>query len=145
VATGEWLVGFPVLFRVLTDWIIGPLPAGKAIELHPVAYAGWVGIFVTALNLVPIGQLDGGHVLYALLRRKAHLVASVLMWAALVAMFLTQSFQYFFMLLLIVMIGPMHPPTGDDDVPLGTGRVILGWLTLSFIIIGFTPTPFGVR
>ena len=136
-------LGEPLLFQFLAKWIFGPLPPGTDIYLHPLAYAGWVGILITALNLFPIGQLDGGHVLYALLRRKAHLVASILLGAAVAAAILTQNYQYGLMLVLLLVIGPHHPPTSNDDMPLGTGRIILGWLTLMFVIVGFTPTPFS--
>jgi membrane-associated protease RseP (regulator of RpoE activity) len=136
-------LGEPLLFQFLASWFFGPLPEGQDIFLHPLAYAGWVGVFITALNLFPIGQLDGGHVLYALLRKKAHLVASSLLLVAVGAVLLTQNYQWGLMLVLLVMIGPNHPPTSNDDVPLGTGRIVLGWLTLMFVIIGFTPTPFS--
>jgi membrane-associated protease RseP (regulator of RpoE activity) len=91
---------------------------------------------------MPISQLDGGHVLYALLRQKAYFVTSTLLALAVAAMFLTQSYQWALMLFLLVLVGPNHPPTADDNVPLGTGRIVLGWLTLAFVLIGFTPTPF---
>ena len=136
-------LGEPLLFKFLAAWIFGPLPAGQTILLHPLAYAGWVGIFITALNLIPISQLDGGHVLYALLRQKAHIVATVLLGTAIVAVVLTQNYQWLLMLFLLVIIGPNHPPTGNDDMPLGTGRIVLGCLTLMFVIVGFTPTPFS--
>jgi membrane-associated protease RseP (regulator of RpoE activity) len=135
-------LGSPLLFQWLGDWILGPVPPGHDIYLHPVAYAGWVGIFITALNLIPISQLDGGHVLYALLRRKAHIVAQLLLIGALVGMMVTGNWNWLLMILLLMFIGPNHPPTADDSMPLGTGRTILGWLTLCFIFIGFTPYPF---
>jgi membrane-associated protease RseP (regulator of RpoE activity) len=139
---GVHKLGTPLLFQWLGDWILGPTPPGHDIYLHPMAYAGWVGIFITALNLIPIGQLDGGHVLYALLRRKAHIVAQLLMIAALVAMIVTGNWAWLLMLVLLMLMGPNHPPTADDSVPLGRGRTILGWLTLCFIFVGFTPDPF---
>jgi membrane-associated protease RseP (regulator of RpoE activity) len=137
-------LGEPLLFQFLETLVFGPLPAGKTIALGPLGYAGWVGIFITALNLFPISQLDGGHVLYALLRRKAHLVARLVLGSAILAVLLTQSYQWLPMLFLLILIGPTHPPTHDDSVPLGTGRIILGWLTLCFVIVGFTPTPFAM-
>ncbi len=142
IRPGAEELGEPLLFKFLAAWLIGPLPAGHTILLHPLAYAGWVGIFITGLNLIPISQLDGGHVLYALLRKKAHIVATALLFIAIAFVFLTQNYGWLLMLFLLVMVGPNHPPTGNDDIPLGTGRTILGWLTLSFVIIGFTPTPF---
>jgi len=136
------LLGEPLLFRWLGHWILGPLPPGHDIFLHPMAYAGWVGIFITALNLMPIGQLDGGHVLYALLRRKAHVVAQLLIIGAALSMIITNNWTWSLMLILLMFMGPNHPPTANDAMPLGTGRTILGWLTLGFIFIGFTPRPF---
>jgi membrane-associated protease RseP (regulator of RpoE activity) len=136
------VLGEPLLFKLLAYWIVGPLPADKTIALGPLAYAGWVGMFITALNLMPVSQLDGGHVIYALLRRKAYYVTSTLLAAAVLGMLWTQNYQWVLMLMLIMFIGPNHPPTADDSVPLGTPRIILGWFSLAFVIVGFTPTPF---
>ncbi len=141
-AADQYALGSPLLFQWLKSWLFGTLPEGKTIALHPLGFAGWVGIFITALNLFPIGQLDGGHVLYAILRRKAHIVASTLLLAAILAVVFTGAYQWALMLFLLVMIGPNHPPTANDNEPLGTPRIVLGWLTLAFVVIGFTPTPF---
>ena len=65
------MLGDPLLFKFLVRTIFGELPASQDVALHPLAYAGWVGVLITSLNLVPIGQLDGGHILYAILRRKS--------------------------------------------------------------------------
>jgi membrane-associated protease RseP (regulator of RpoE activity) len=103
-----------------------------------------VGLLITALNLIPIGQLDGGHVLYSLLRRKAHTVAMALLVVVAVAIVVLGYTWWTLMLILLILMGPNHPPTGGEDVPLGTWRVILGWLTLALIPIGFTPNPFAL-
>jgi membrane-associated protease RseP (regulator of RpoE activity) len=142
---GDLMIGVPPLFRMLSAWILEPPAQGWCITLHPIAFAGWVGLLITALNLMPIGQLDGGHVLYALLRTKAHKVASMLLLAAAVAVLGFGYWGWTLMLCLLMLMGPIHPPTADDNVPLGTGRIILGWLTLAFIPIGFTPTPIVFR
>jgi membrane-associated protease RseP (regulator of RpoE activity) len=136
------VLGKPLLFTWLTNLIYGPIPFGFEM-VGPLARAGLVGLFITALNLFPIGQLDGGHVLYALLRRKAHVVATILLTAAavMVVWHIDQLGGWMLMIFLLAMMGPRHPPTANDDVPLGTGRIILGWLTLAFLLIGFTPTP----
>ena len=133
----EWMIG----------WIHQPLQPGEDIILNPILFAGWVGIFITALNLVPIGQLDGGHILYCLLGRKAHRVARALYVGA-VAFVVFQVLRghneyaaWTLMLILVGFMGTRHPPTADDRVPLGTTRVILGWLTLAFIFVGFVPSP----
>ena len=79
------ILGTSILFSQLTQMLVEPLPDGQYINLHPMAVAGWVGLLLTSLNLVPIGQLDGGHILYGLMRRRAHLVATLLLTAAAVA------------------------------------------------------------
>jgi membrane-associated protease RseP (regulator of RpoE activity) len=139
------LLGEPILFKWLSYWVFGPLGANQDIALHPIGVAGWVGIFITALNLIPIGQLDGGHILYSLLRRKAHPVASALLLGAMAAVILAGYWAWTLMILLLVLMGPKHPPTANDYVPLGRGRIVLGWLTLLFIPLGFTPTPFSLK
>ena len=125
-------------------WIVkavrGDWPAGMVLE-SAILDAGWVGIFITALNLIPIGQLDGGHILYTLIGKKAHHVARGLIVGSLVYMFLTANPTYILMLFLILMMGPYHPPTSNDRAPLGKFRIVLGWLTLAFILVGFTPVP----
>jgi membrane-associated protease RseP (regulator of RpoE activity) len=132
-------LGAPLLFKGLAYLTLG---STTHIALHPIAFAGWVGIFITALNLIPIGQLDGGHILYALLRQKAHIVAQLLLLGAIAAVFIGRYWGWSLMLILLMLIGPIHPPTANDNVPLGTTRTVLGWVSLMFVIIGFTPTPF---
>ncbi len=144
---GSQLYGDPLLFSFMANWILGPIPNGYEVVVDPMAFAAWVGLLVTSLNLIPIGQLDGGHILYALLRRKAHKVATFLLFAAL--FLVIWKWQYLggwiLMIVLLMIMGPIHPPTADDEEPLGVGRMILGWLTLAFIVIGFTPTPIVMR
>lgn len=133
-------LGEPLLFQAMAHLTLGPLPEGKDIILHPMAFAGWVGLLITAINLFPIGQLDGGHVLYAVLRGWARPVAQLLLLAAVVAVAWFGLWGWTLMLMLLVLMGP-HPPTADDDVPLGGFRYVLGWLVLALIPFGFTPTP----
>jgi membrane-associated protease RseP (regulator of RpoE activity) len=140
---GGWILGEPLLFKFLGYLVFGPIPAGSTVVLHPVAYAGWVGIFITALNLFPIGQLDGGHVLYALLLRRAHGVAQGFLMAVMIAVVVWGYWGWTLMILLLMWMGPIHPPTANDQVPLGRTRTILGWATLAFMPLGFTPVPFS--
>ncbi len=145
-------LGEPLIFRLLTWLIKGPRPEGYELVLNSVAFAGWVGIFITALNLAPISQLDGGHVLYALLGRRSRYVALALYGAALGSIMLEgvlahlglvskTHFGWLIVLFLILFIGPVHPPTRNDEPDIGRGRRILGWLTLPFFFLGFTPDP----
>jgi membrane-associated protease RseP (regulator of RpoE activity) len=136
--------GDPIILRWMFESIHGPLPPGHEIMLTPLVFAAWVGVFITSLNLIPVGQLDGGHILYALLRRKAYPVAMGCLGLAIGYMIYQQNHTYALLVVLLLLMGPFHPPTGDDDAPLGWPRILLGWMTLSFIIIGFTPNPINV-
>lgn len=139
------LFGDPLVLQWLIELRHGPLEAGQEVVLTPLLFAGWVGIFVTALNLLPVGQLDGGHILYSLVGKKAHFVAIALIIGAAGWMYFTGSWGYSIFLVLIVLFGPIHPPSADDTVPLGPVRTILGWLTLAFLLIGFTPSPIEIQ
>jgi len=139
----DMTLGEPILFKVLNYLTHGPLADGQGIALHPLAFAGWVGIFITALNLVPIGQLDGGHILYSLLLRRAHPIAQLLLVGAMVAVVVWGYCGWTLMIFLLMLMGPVHPPTANDNMPLGTTRTVLGWACLLFVPIGFTPVPFS--
>jgi membrane-associated protease RseP (regulator of RpoE activity) len=139
------MLGEPLLFQWLSYWVLGPLAANQDVALHAIGFAGWVGIFITALNLIPIGQLDGGHILYSLLRHKAHTVATTLLFTAAGVVILAGYWGWTLMIVLLIVMGPKHPPTANDYVPLGRTRLVLGWLALLFVVVGFTPTPFFVE
>lgn len=135
-------LGDPLLFKIILDFMGKTIPQGYDIALHPLAFAGWVGLFITCLNLMPIGQLDGGHILYALLRKKAHTVATLLLLTGIACVFFMHLYGWMVMIFLLILMGPKHPPTGYDNEPLGLFRTVLGWLTLAFIPLGFMPEPF---
>ncbi len=142
---GEQLVlGEPLLIQYLIHFLKEPIPAGQVLALHPFAFAGWVGLLITSINLIPIGQLDGGHILYAMFRKKAHVASVVVLVLAISASIALRLTQWWLMLGLITMLGTRHPPTADDSVPLGIPRYVLGILTLAFLIFGFTPVPMSL-
>ncbi|MCI0360025.1 MAG: site-2 protease family protein [Planctomycetaceae bacterium] len=113
-------------------------------QANPWFMAGWVGLLVTGLNMLPVSQLDGGHVIYALFGKRAHWVARGFMAVALAYMTITvlwyRSFPpWILMALLVLIIGTDHPPTSDDAVPLGWFRTVLGLASLAIPIFCFVP------
>jgi membrane-associated protease RseP (regulator of RpoE activity) len=133
-------LGEPLLFQWATWLLKGPVPEGMDVLIGPVGRAAWFGLFVTSLNLMPIGQLDGGHVAYALLRRHHQLVSRVALAACVVLLYLRPTWLLWTILLLV--LGRRHPPTLDDARPLDPGRVALGILGFAVFAVCFTPNPF---
>ena len=133
--------GQPVLVQWLIELVHGPARAGMTFDWNGYATAGWVGVFITAMNLLPIGQLDGGHLMYTLIGRKSHWIAWSLILLAVGGMIYSGLYSYILLLILLTLTGPRHPPTANDEVPLGAFRHVIGWLTLGFLLIGFTPQP----
>jgi len=134
-------LGSSILFSLMEKIIFGNLPEGQDIILHPVAYAGWVGLFVTALNLLPTGQLDGGHIIYSLIGKKSKIVYYITLGSlGLICIFINPSWILLWCLLLL--FGFHHPPTLDDTTPLDKKRKFLGFFILTFFLLSFTPVPF---
>jgi membrane-associated protease RseP (regulator of RpoE activity) len=138
---GTIALGDSLLFKGLSRLAVGPIAEGQDILLHPLAFAGWVGLLVTALNLLPIGQLDGGHVSYALFRGRSRVVAAVF-YSALAAVCLFLYVGWILLAILLILIRK-HPPTMDDELPLDGKRVALGWILLAVFVLSATPVPFG--
>ena len=114
-----------------------------AVGLHPLAFAGWVGMFVTMLNLLPISQLDGGHILYAALPRWHQRVALVF-WALIVALgWFWRGWVLWGLLVLALSRGRLgHPPVLDAFRPLPRSRRRLAWGALTLFLMTFAPVPF---
>ena len=135
-------LGDSLLFVLVEKVVLGQLPEGYDLSLHPVAYAGWVGLFVTALNLLPVGQLDGGHIAYALFGRKSKIVfgLTIMLWMGISIFFYV---GWTLMIVLVLLFGFRHPPPLDDVTPLDLKRKILGGVVFSLFILSFTPIPFA--
>jgi membrane-associated protease RseP (regulator of RpoE activity) len=141
VREGMLRLGDPLLFSFIQRLVIGEVPEGYDILLHPIGYAGWVGLFVTALNLLPIGQLDGGHVAYALFGGRSRIVFLIAITAlAFITVFINPG--WFLLLILIILFGFRHPAPMDDQTPLDTTRKVIGGLTFLVFFLSFTPAPF---
>ena len=138
---GSIELGDPLLFQWITYWMFGHVPPDVMLYKHPVALAAWAGLLLTSLNLMPFGQLDGGHVFYALLGRKSIPIVHCIFVVVIIAVVWFQLWHWSLMLVLIALIGITHPPTANDTVRLTRFRHCLGWATFLFVFIGFVPTP----
>src|SRR6266567_6589799 len=143
-ATGLTLAGEAqpsLLFRALS--LFFPLPDTLLSHPHPLAFAGWVGLFVTAINLLPAGQLDGGHVARALFGRTQFYLS----WAAILLLFglsfVTTYPGWFIFGFLILMLGVRHPPPLNDLTRLDPARKLVGIVAVAILIVTFVPQPFA--
>ena len=137
-------LGDSLLFKGLSRVILGSVPDNYDVFLHPVALAGWIGFFVTSLNLIPIGQLDGGHILYALLGEKHAIVSKVLVGLMFIMGLLLWEGWIVWGVLLIVL-GFKHPPIVYTWAPLDPRRKVIGWISLAIFVLTFTPVPIVVQ
>ena len=131
---GNLLIGTPLFWALFSLFLPSNL-----VSLHPLALAGWVGILVTAINLLPAGQLDGGHVFRALFGERARFVS----YGAVVLLFGLGLFYigWLFFAILVLFLGLRHPPPLNDITPLGTGRAIVGGLVAAILVSGFVIIP----
>lgn len=135
-------LGPSLLFLGIYRLTLGFPPGSGGIELHPLATAGWLGFFVTALNLLPIGQLDGGHLIYSLMQKRYRIVS----WVTILVLLPLGYFWpgWIFWAALVSLIGLRHPAPLDSWTPLGKTRRWIGVLTLVIFLLTFTPVPFFV-
>jgi membrane-associated protease RseP (regulator of RpoE activity) len=134
-------LGDPLLFKLLERIIVGNLPPHYEMVLHPVAYAAWVGLFVTALNLLPIGQLDGGHVIYAVAGDKSKWVFRGLI-PVLLVLAVFYSAGWIVLTILLLSFGINHPRPIDGATPLDPKRKVLAVVVLLVFVLSFVPAPF---
>lgn len=139
------IFGDSLLMRALVYLTFGPIPDGMDVLIHPVGLAGWVGLFVTALNLFPVGQLDGGRIAYALFGRHHRKISMGTLAALLALGAVTQSMNWVvWAALLFFLIGFHHTPPLDDLTPLSPGRRVLGVACLGLLILLIPPVPIQV-
>jgi membrane-associated protease RseP (regulator of RpoE activity) len=138
--TGIGFFGSSLFLKALTAVFV-PHAATQALQLSPMAIAAWFGLLVTALNLLPMGQLDGGHVAYALLGRFAQPVAMVT-FAILVVLGLTVWNGWLIWALFALITGLQHPQPLNDITSLDWGRRLVGLFTLGLFVLLITPRPF---
>lgn len=137
-------LGEPLLFKLLSWVALGHLSSNENVILHPVAFAGWIGLLVTALNLMPVGQLDGGHVTYALFP-DYHRYISFSVLGLLVVCGVLFWHGWLMWAVLLTFLGWRHPPPYFYWLPLDRRRRILGVITIVVFILTFSPAPFVLQ
>ena len=134
VTQGEILLGSSLLFELLSMVFVS-IPNGYALTLNPVAFAGWIGLLITSINLLPAGQLDGGHIFRSILGDKQK-------YAGYIAVFIMIFTGWvFFAILIIFLIGMNHPPPLNDEGTLDLKRRLLFIVAISILILCYIPYP----
>jgi membrane-associated protease RseP (regulator of RpoE activity) len=149
--TGGMYLGEPLIFRFLGRILLGYSPSHQEIMAHPMAMAAWVGLLATSLNLMPIWQLDGGHIAYAIWGRGPHKKISIVGISTLMVLGLLgwPVPSYFVLGSLLLIIGIRlrlyHPPPQFEEDSIGNGRLLLGLLSIIILIACFIPIPVTIR
>jgi membrane-associated protease RseP (regulator of RpoE activity) len=140
-------LGEPLLFKIATLAIIGPIREGYTVNIHPMVFAAWFGMLATALNLLPFGQLDGGHITYATLGRWSTPISMATVGTAIVMTFVSISWLVMtvMMLVMLVTLGPRHPRVIYEHEPLGVERNLIAVFALIMFILCFTPVPIQLQ
>ena len=133
-AAGEIILGGSILFTYLSTYILN-ISLGTPIDLSLIAFAGWVGLLITSINLLPAGQLDGGHIFRAFLGEKQKWAG----WIAVMIMIFTGWF--FFAIIIMFMMGMQHPPPLNDATPLDVKRKLLFFIAIIILIVCYIPYP----
>ena len=137
------LLGEPLLFKAFARFIHGPLAEGTDIVIHPLGFGAWFGMLATALNLLPFGQLDGGHISYAVFGPRAVALSMLTLLAIVGLSFVATSWIAMAVMLAAMtwFVGLRHPPPVDDFTALSKGRVVVAFIALLILVACFTPTP----
>jgi len=135
----------PFALPLLAQWLLAlvrpDLPADTTIAPNALFMAGWVGLLVTGLNMIPVSQLDGGHVAHALLGRRGNWLARGMLLAAMALVIVCGQYNWVAMLVVVTLIGVDHPPVRDEEVAPGPVRTVLGWCSFLIPIVTFMPEP----
>ena len=134
IVSGETILGSSLLFELLSS-IFVTIPEGFALTLNPIAFAGWIGLLITSINLLPAGQLDGGHIFRAIFGDKQKYAG----WIAVFIMVFTG--WIFFAFIIILLIGMNHPPPLNDEGSLDLKRKLLFIVAVAILVLCFIPYP----
>jgi len=138
-----FFLGDPLLFKILVSLLKPDITPDATLVIHPIAFAGWIGFFVTAMNLLPFSQLDGGHIAYALFGEKYNFIQLILFPFLILMGFLWPG--WFFWGFLLLLFGLRHPPPIDNITPLENRDKIIGVICIIVFFFTFHPVPFSVK
>ena len=133
--------GDSLLLIVLAKLVMPIHPEGYQLTMSPMIYAGWVGLFVTMMNLLPMGQLDGGHIIYALVGKRTHRIIAYTALGILLVLGFVWPGWLVWAALIVFIVKVKHPPTLDDHMNLDSRRRKIGWLAVGIFVITFMPLP----
>jgi membrane-associated protease RseP (regulator of RpoE activity) len=139
--TAESPFATPPVARWMLSFLRPDIAPGKSIEPNALFMAGWVGLLVTGLNMIPVSQLDGGHVSHAIFGARSNWIARAILLAAIAAIILLGRTNWIAMVVIVALMGTDHPPIRDDGRPLGLARTMLGLFSLLIPIVTFMPEP----
>lgn len=136
LVSGQPVLSYSLLFRFFSDLIL-EIPEGFAVNLSLVAFAGWIGMLITSVNLLPAGQLDGGHIFRSVLGEYQKYAG----WLAVFIMVFTGWMV--FALIIVFMMGMAHPPPLNDATNLDDKRKLLFFVAVAILILCYIPFPIG--
>ena len=147
-----WSLGEPLLFKFASWIVFGHVPDGYSVNMHPMVFAAWFGMLATAWNLLPFGQLDGGHLTYATFGDASRYVSIVTVLGAVVMTFISFSWlvMTLMMLAMLIFLGQRHPPVAEEydpryvRQPLDSGRLAVAVFAVVMFVLCFMPVPIDV-
>lgn len=138
-----WTLGEPLLFKLASWLTFGRVPDGYSVNMHPIVFAAWFGMLATAWNLLPFGQLDGGHLAYAILGDRSRYVSLATVAGAIAMTVISYSWlvMTLMMVAMLFFMGPRHPRVLYEEDPLAPGRRLIALFAIVMFIVCFMPVP----
>jgi len=139
-------LGEPLLFRLATWLTFGSIPDGFSVNIHPVVFGAWFGMLATAWNLLPFGQLDGGHLAYATLGDRSRYLSYATVAGSIGMCFISYSWVVMTLMMIAMMyfFGARHPRVLNEHEPLGAGRQAIAVIAVIIFVLCFTPVPIEI-
>lgn len=138
-----WILGEPLVQKGVNIFLF----AGRQnidVVMSPLALVGWFGLLVTALNLLPVSQLDGGHIIYAVFGKRHHFISLAVVTLMVLVAIITQYYGWLFWAILVAVLGLRHPALPDESKKLDVPRLVLAFLAMLIFIGCFVPVPIEV-